>query len=176
MEAFMSFMDLVKNRYSCRKFSDKAVEEEKLAHILEAGRIAPTATNAQPVHVIALKSAESIAKIRSLTRMAYDAPVVLMVCYDSRESYKAVKHDGYECGDMDASIATTTMMMEATDLGLATLWARGFSASGIEKAFGLPENMKLVCLLDVGYTDGKLGGPSPRHFVRKPMDEFAKEA
>lgn len=172
----MSFMDLAKSRYSCRKFSDKAVESDKLALVLEAGRIAPTATNAQPVHVIALKSAESIAKIRSLTRMAYDAPVVLMICYDNRESYKAVKHDGYECGDMDASIVTTTMMMEATDLGLATLWARGFSAADLEKAFGLPENMKLVCLLDVGYADGKLGGPSPRHFVRKPMDAFAKEA
>lgn len=127
----MSFMDLAKSRYSCRKFSDKAVESDKLALVLEAGRIAPTATNAQPVHVIALKSAESIAKIRSLTRMAYDAPVVLMICYDSRESYKAVKHDGYECGDMDASIVTTTMMMEATDLGLATLWARGFSAADL---------------------------------------------
>ncbi|MCK9183352.1 MAG: nitroreductase family protein [Fibrobacteraceae bacterium] len=172
----MSFMDLVKTRYSCRKFSAKAVEEEKLSLVLEAGRLAPTATNAQPVHVFALKSEDSIAKVRSLTRMAYDAPIVLMVCYDKSESYKAVKHDGYECGDMDASIVTTTMMMEATELGLATLWARGFLASEIEKAFGLPENMKLVCLLDVGYADEKLGGPSPRHFVRKPMNEFVKEA
>lgn len=95
-------------------------------------------------------------KSGSLTRMAFARPVVLMICYDSRESYKAVKHDGYECGDMDASIVTTTMMMEATDLGPRRSGRAGFSAADLEKAFGLPENMKLVCSLDVGYADGKL--------------------
>lgn len=44
----MTFMDLCKNRYSTRKFSDKPVEQEKLDYILEAGRIAPTGRNYQP--------------------------------------------------------------------------------------------------------------------------------
>ena len=172
----MSFLTLAKNRYSCRSFSEKAVEREKLEAVLEAGRIAPTATNSQPVRVRVLKSAESIEKIRGLTHMAYNAPVVLMVSYDGAKSYRASKYgDSHNCGAEDASIVATHMMLEAADLGLNTLWARGFNAEPIERAFGFSEDETLVCLLDLGYADPVHGGPSPRHSVRKPMAEFASE-
>lgn len=172
----MQFEELAKNRYSCRKFSGRAVENEKLNLVLDAGRIAPTAVNAQPVQVKVLKSDDAIARIRSITRMAYNAPVVLMVCYDEPGCYTAEKYgDSFNSGVMDASIVTTSMMMQATDLGLATLWARGFNAAEIEKAFNFPANLKLACLLDVGYADPEEGGPSPRHPVRKSMAEFAQE-
>ena len=172
----MEFIKLAQNRYSCRKFSDKAVEPEKLSLVLEAGRLSPTAVNGQPVTVKVLKSEAALAKLRCITRMAYNAPVVLMVCYDKDKCYSPVTyHDDFVSGDMDSSIVTTSMMMQATDLGLATLWARGFNASEIEKAFDFPANLKLACFLDVGYADPAEGGPSPRHPVRKPMSEFAEE-
>ena len=47
----MSFLDLAKKRYSCRKLSAQPVEEEKLQKILEAGNLAPTAHNNQPLHI-----------------------------------------------------------------------------------------------------------------------------
>lgn len=172
----MEFLKLAQNRYSCRKFSDKAVESEKLSTVLEAGRIAPTAINAQPIVVKVIKSVEALEKIRGITRMAYNAPVVLMVCYDEPKCYTAEKYgDSFNSGIMDASIVTTSMMMQATDLGLSTLYARGFNASEIERAFDFPANLKLACMLDVGYADPEEGGPSPRHPVRKPMSEFAEE-
>ena len=46
----MEFSEVIKNRYSCKKFSDKEVEKEKLDQILEAGRLAPTAKNLQDVY------------------------------------------------------------------------------------------------------------------------------
>ena len=172
----MSFIDLARNRFSCRAFSEQEVEPEKLMQVLEAGRIAPTAVNGQPVFIKVLQSPEALKKIRGLTRMAYNAPVVLMVCYDEPKCYTAEKYnDTFNSGIMDASIVTTSMMMQATDLGLATLWARGFNATEIEKAFAFPDNLKLACLLDIGYADPENGGPSPRHPVRKSMEEFASE-
>ena len=39
----MEFKEVIRNRYSCKKYSEKKVEKEKLAAILEAGRLAPTA-------------------------------------------------------------------------------------------------------------------------------------
>ena len=172
----MDFNALVKARYSCRKFLEKTVEEEKLQQVLEAGRLAPTAMNHQPLKIFVLKSAEALAKIRGITRMAYNAPVVLMVCYDKDLCYRALNYnDEHECGDMDASIVATTMMMQATELGLNTLWARGFNAVEIARGFELPANLKVSCLLDVGYADPVQGGPSPRHEVRKPMADFAQE-
>ena len=171
-----TFLELAQNRYSCRVFSEKAVEPEKLQQVLEAGRIAPTATNAQPVRVLVLKSEAALAKIREATRMAYNAPVVLMVCYDSSISYRASKYnDPHDSGYEDGSIVTTHMMLAAKDLGLDTLWARGFNAQDIEKAFDLPPQMKLVCLLDVGYADPQHGQPGPRHSQRIPMEQFSQE-
>ena len=172
----MEFIELAKNRYSCRAFADRAVEPEKLMMVLEAGRLSPTAVNGQPVIVKVLESPDSLKKIRGLTRMAYNAPVVIMVCYDDTKVYSPTTYmDDFKSGIMDSSIVATSMMMQATDLGLATLWARGFNASEIEKAFDFPANLKLACFLDVGYADPENGGPSPRHPVRKPMEEFASE-
>ena len=56
----MSFLDLAKKRYSCRKLSAQPVEEEKLQKILEAGNLAPTAVNKQPFHIWVLKSEEAM--------------------------------------------------------------------------------------------------------------------
>lgn len=172
----MDFNALVKARYSCRKFLEKPVEEEKLLQVLEAGRLAPTATNAQPVTVLVLKSEESLNKLRGLTRMTYNANLVLVVCYDTNVSWKAKNYnDDFDAGDMDASIVTTHMALAAKDVGLDTLWARAFNAEEVARAFDLPESVKVACILDVGYADPEQGGPSPRHDARKPMADFARE-
>ena len=170
-----------KERYSVRKFSDKKVEDEKLQKILEAGRLAPTAKNSQSQRIFVLKSPDALAKIRAATQMAFDAPVVLMVCYDADLSYKNTADTAYtyfpgghyDGGEVDASIVTSAMMFQATELGLGTLWARGFDAQKIIDAFELSANLHLVCLLDVGYPAAD-AEPSPRHSDRKPLDETVK--
>ena len=43
----MEFKEVVRNRYSCKKFSDRQVSMDQLNAILEAGRLAPTAKNLQ---------------------------------------------------------------------------------------------------------------------------------
>lgn len=169
----MDFIELSKARYSVRSFSEKKVEEEKLMKILEAGRLAPTAKNSQSHKIFILQSNESINRIRSVTKMAYDAPLVLMVCYDKSISYKNTADTravGYDGGELDAAIVTTAMMMEATELGLGTLWARGFNSQDIYDAFPEIKDYELVCLLDVGYPS-ETSEPSPRHTDRKSLDD-----
>ena len=77
------FMDLARRRYAVREYAQTPVEQAKLDSILEAGRLAPTAKNVQPQHIYVLQSPEAIAKINELTRCAYGAPVVFLVCYDT---------------------------------------------------------------------------------------------
>mgnify|MGYP000956572518 CR=1 FL=1 len=55
----MNFLELAKERYSCRQLSDKKVEKEKLDKIIEAGILAPTATNAQPYKIWLIESDEA---------------------------------------------------------------------------------------------------------------------
>ena len=53
----MEFNDVIRNRYSCKKYSDRAVSDEQLEAILAAGRVAPTAKNLQEQHIYVLRSA-----------------------------------------------------------------------------------------------------------------------
>ena len=83
----MEFKEVVKNRFSCKKYSSRRVEPEKLAAILEAGRLAPTAKNLQEQHVYVVQSEEMLAKIDSATPCRYGAPTVLAVAYDKNNVF-----------------------------------------------------------------------------------------
>lgn len=168
----MDYMTLSQQRYSVRKYQDRPVEDEKLAKVLEAGRIAPTAANKQPQKIYVLKSPEAMEKARSFTRMMYNAPLALLVCYDDTLSWKADRfgEPGYDGGEVYAAIVTSAMMMEATELGLGTLWVRGFSAPEAAKAFELPENIHPICFLLLGYA-----ADSNTHISRKLLEETVVE-
>ena len=77
----MGFMELAQKRFSSREYTDRPVEREKVESILEAGRISPTAVNAQPVRVIAVSSPESLGRISEGARI-YGAPLAFIVCVD----------------------------------------------------------------------------------------------
>ena len=73
----MSFADLTLERYSCRKYEQRAVEPEKLDAILEAGRLAPTACNNHPVRVLPCTTPELLEKAAACQpRFASDGSTV----------------------------------------------------------------------------------------------------
>lgn len=171
----MEFLDLCRDRYSVRKFAPTPVEDEKIAKILEAGRLAPTARNLQSHRIFVLKSADAIATARAATPMAFDAPLILLVTYDKTKSFKGEKYGevNFEGGEADAAIVTTMMMMEAQSLGVGSLWTRGWSRDHIREAFGLPEELVPMCMLDLGYPAPDCE-PAPRHTQRLPLSETVK--
>ena len=79
----MEFKEVVKNRFSCKKYSSRKLEPSKLEAILEAGRLAPTAKNLQEQHVYVVQSEEILTKIDGVTPCRYGAPVVLVVAFDT---------------------------------------------------------------------------------------------
>ncbi len=113
----MDFFELAQNRYSERFFDPRPVEQEKLDKILEAGRFVPTACNYQPQRFYVLRSPEALAKAKAVTPFHYNAPLMLLVCYDLNTVWKA-PHDhmfrNYNSGEQDASIAATTMIAALT--------------------------------------------------------------
>jgi len=72
----MNFLQLVKERYAVRKFSDKKVEREKLDLILEAGRVAPTADNYQPQRILVIDNEDSLTKLKSCTPYHFNADII----------------------------------------------------------------------------------------------------
>jgi nitroreductase len=168
----MSFIELAKRRYSERYFADTPLEEEKLYQILEAGRIAPTACNNQPQRFYVLKSSVALAKAAQLTH-TYNAPVVVLVCYIHADAWHNPR-DGFCSGDMDASIAASSMMFEAEDLGVHSIWLRGFDAGKVQEAFDLPDGTVPSLMLALGYPSEK-SKPAPLHEQREPIEEFVIE-
>ena len=83
----MEFKEVVKNRFSCKKYSSRKLEPSKLEAILEAGRLAPTAKNLQEQHVYVVQSEEILTKIDGVTPCRYGAPVVLVVAFDKNNVF-----------------------------------------------------------------------------------------
>ena len=134
----MDFINIAKSRSSVRDYNNKKVEPEKLEKILEAAHVAPTAANLQPVHLIVVQSEEGLAKIGKAANI-YGAWVR--------------PFDGKQTGDIDASILTDHMMLQATELGLGTVWVCYFKPDVLRKEFTLPDNLEPINILVIGYSD-----------------------
>ena len=170
----MNFLELAKNRYSVRNFQHTPIEEEKLNLILEAGRIAPTACNNQPQKIYVAKSKESRDKLASVCPCTFDAPVILVVCYDHNRNWKSKLTPGYESGETDAAIVCTHMMLQAADLGIGSCWVRYFHAPAVSEILELPENLTVSALLPLGYAaeDAK---PAPLHTQYRSFEDTISE-
>lgn len=161
-------LELMKGRYSVRKFKSDPIEEEKLMKILEAGRIAPTAKNSQPQRVYVVRDGELMKRLGDASPCLYGAPVVLVIAYEDTLVFHRADDYSRNSGDQDASIVGTHMMLEASDLGIGSCWVNMFDEAAVRKALNLPESEHVVFLLPVGYPDM---GPSARHEDRKPLGE-----
>ena len=168
----MEFIELARKRYSERSFSSAPLEEDKLYQILEAGRIAPTACNNQPQRFYVLRSEEALRKAAELTWI-YNAPVVVLVCDVNSEAWHNPR-DGFCSGDMDASIAASSMMFAAEDLGVHSIWLRGFDADRVQEAYSLPDGTVPSLMLALGYPAAN-SAPHKLHSQREPMEEFVVE-
>ena len=165
----MELKEVVKNRYSCKKFADKQVEAEKLTAILEAGRLAPTAKNLQEQHIYVLQSEDALTRLDGLTPCRYGAPTALIVAFDSENvfTYPGGKRDS---GVEDATIVATHMILAAADEGVDSCWVNFLDPEKVAEAFGLPQNEEVLMVLDLGYA-AEGADPLPNHFSRKPLKE-----
>ncbi len=166
-----TFLQLAKNRFSVRYYANTPVEQEKIDAILEAARVAPTAKNLQPFHIYVLKSQEALAKINKLSRCAYGAPVVFVVCYDRSKAWTSPFDGNDNSGVMDSSIVGTHMMLEAFEQGLGSCWVKFFNPKEVAAAFDIPGNLTPSFLLDVGYPQ-KGVAPSKMHSDKRDIKDF----
>lgn len=166
----MDFMELAKRRCSVRAYEDRKVEPEKLEQILEAARIAPTAKNLQPVKLLAVQSGEGLEKVGKAANI-YGAPLAIIVCADHQRAWTR-PFDGKRSTDIDASILTDHMMLEATELGLGSVWICFFKPDVLREEFSLPEHLEPVNILAVGYASGAPASPDRHDKARVPMDEL----
>ena len=163
----MEFSELITHRHSVRKYLSDKVEPEKRNAILEAGRIAPTAANLQPVKVLVVEEETNLAKL-SRSANIYGAPLAFIVCADHNAVWTR-PFDNKKTTDIDASIVTDHMMLQAEELGLGSVWICYFKPDILKKDFSIPDNLEVINILAVGYS-GETKFPDK---IRKDIEQFA---
>ncbi len=166
----MEFLELAKKRCSTRKYTSQKVEQEKLEKILEAARIAPTGKNSQAFKLLVLQSDESLTKLKDAANF-YDAPLAILICADIENTWHR-SFDGKIISDIDASIVSTHMVLEATELGLASLWICRFKPDVVKDAFKIPEGFEPVNLTVFGYADEPLKSSERHNIDRKSISDL----
>lgn len=147
----MEFLALGKKRYTVRSYTKRKVEEEKIEAILEAAHVAPTGGNCQPQRLIIVRTEEGLSKISKAANI-YGAPLAIIVCSDTNAVWTR-PFDGKKLTDIDAAIVTDHMMMEATDLGLGSVWICYFKPDILRAEFGLPPELEPINILAAGYAN-----------------------
>lgn len=165
----MEFSDVIKKRFSCRKYKNIPVLKEDMDIILEAGRIAPTAKNLQEQRIYVVQSEEGLAKIDKITKCRFGAPAVLVVAFDRNNVfvYPGKKHSS---GAEDASIVASHMMLAAENIGVGSCWVNYFDPEFAASELNLPENEEVLMMLTLGYP-AEDAAPLPMHSDRKPLCE-----
>lgn len=166
----MNFLELVKKRYSVRSYTSQKVETEKLDKILQAAHVAPTAANLQPIHLIVVQGKDGLEKIGKAANI-YGAPLAIIVCADHSKAWVR-PFDRKQTTDIDASILTDHMMIEATELGLGSVWVCYFKPDIIRKEFNLPDNLEPVNILAIGYSSEEAADPERHSQTRIPVKEL----
>jgi len=169
-------LDLIINRQSDRKYSERPVEQEKLDRIIEAGRMAPSACNAQPWKFIIVTEPGLVAGVAEaasapllgMNTFVAQAPVMIVIV---REKPNLTSKIGASIKDKDYSlidigIASENICLQAEAEGLGSCMLGWFDESRVKKLLGVPKNKRVELIITLGYSLS-----TKREKRRKPADE-----
>ena len=146
----MDVAQAIRNRYSCRNYQDKPLEQEKLRTILEAARQAPSAKNLQDWRFVVVTdplTKKKLAAAANSQTFLENASVIVVACTVSDH----VMRCGQAIGPIDVAIALEHMCLQATELGLATCWIGSFYPDKVKPIVGIPADVTIIELLAIGY-------------------------
>ena len=164
----MQFLDLVKQRYSCRSYQAKGVEQEKLDYVMECVRFAPSAVNKQPWRFHLVKGEADKVKLQECYNREWFQTAPMYIICSILHDEEWVRADGKHHGDIDIAIAVEHLCLAATEQGLGTCWVCNFDAEKCSQLFALPANEEPAVLIPIGYA-----ADEPKEKKRKSMDEIA---
>ena len=165
-------IDIIKNRVSCRSYSDKKVSLKKVLEIAEAGKFAPSAMNRQIANIYVVNSKRYVEKLRALSLKIrgkdcmYGAKTIILVAgpRDDRFTFQ------------DCSCVLENMFVAANALKIASCWINQFDefletkdGLKVKKSLGIPEDFRIVGSCILGYPSD---GVFPAAKARK--DDFIK--
>ncbi|MCX7047374.1 MAG: nitroreductase family protein [Candidatus Sumerlaeota bacterium] len=147
----MELLKAIQDRHSVRKFKNQPVAREILQRVLEAARLAPSASNRQEWRFVVVEDASrraALSMAANQQRFVGEAAVVIAACAETDEH---VMSCGEKCYPIDVAIALEHIALQATDEGLGTCWVGAFNAAKVKEILGIPAHVKVVQLMALGY-------------------------
>jgi len=160
MEAYQCIV----SKRDTRAYLDKPIEDEKLRKVLQAGRMAGSSKNTQPVRLVVLRERQRREEVAACAQFAQHLPFAaagIAICAPSTGS------------DFDAGRAAQNMMVAAWSMGIASCPCSMHDQACVKGALGLPEDYRVVVVLALGYPDPKV--PMGMGRKRLDLDEFVHE-
>jgi nitroreductase len=165
----MEFSELIRKRYSVRAYKPDPVEEEKLEKVLEAMRLAPTATNNQAFQFLVIHTEGREKELRRIYKRQFFTDAPLVICAAGIPAENWVRKDGKNYNDVDVAIAMDHLILAATNEGLGTCWIGAFDAQAAKEVLGLPEGVEPIVFTPLGYPAGE-----PKAKKRKDLSELVR--
>lgn len=145
-----------------RSYKNEEVSEETLQKVLNAARMAPSASNRQEWKFVVVRDKEVREEICEATRgqdQVKEAPVVV-AGVNTDPGYEMTC--GISGGKVDLAIALDHLSLKATEEGLGTCWIGAFYRDEVRRVLGIPEEYEVVSMMTLGH---------PKYSLRKESKE-----
>lgn len=151
-------IERILTRRSIRKFKDEPISDKVRQYILEAGRLAPTATNNQPWHFVLARqgAAKGAFSFGGFNTFVKDADFIVLGFYMSSEVIIE------KLSLMDVTIALQNMVIAAWVQGVGSCWMGAFDEPRLRETLNLPADSRLVGAIAFGIPDEKPLQPQKR--------------
>lgn len=165
----MTVLDVIRERGSVRKYEDRPIPENVMKEVFEAARLAQSAANRQPWEFVVVQAKEIKKKLASASESFVAEATAAIVCVAHPENCGHVGPlDSYL---VDVAIAVENMALVSWELGLGSCWIGSYDEDKIKVLLGIPENLRIVSLLTMGYPAEKPANQIVRQ-RRKPLTQM----
>ena len=172
----MDIYDLIEKRQSDRAYdSSRTVEPEKIERIVSAVRLAPSACNSQPWHLIVVDDPEKVKVVAEamnsmgLNKFATEAPCHILIVQESPNFtatigrwIKTKHYPLIACG-----IAASYLTLAATQEGLGSCIMGWFDEKKLQKLLGIPSSKRILLDVAIGYSTQQ-----HREKIRKDLNDI----
>jgi len=168
----MSILNTIKERRSIRKFQKKEIPKEIINELIESLIWAPSAGNLQSrkfYFIFNHEIKEKIAEAALSQSFIAQAPLVIVGCADNKISWRYGERGKKLYSICDVSTSIQNMMLLAHSRKLGTCWVGAFDEEKVAKILNLPENLKPIIIVPVGFPD-ETPSPPPRVSKEKAIE------
>jgi nitroreductase len=166
----MDVLEAIKGRRSIRAFKSQDVLDETVKKLIEAACWAPSAGNIQPWEFIIVRNSQIKQKLVDAAlgqEFIAEAPVVIVICANEERSARGYGLRGKTLYCIqDTAAAIQNIHLAAYALGLGTCWVGAFKEEEAREALKIPQGIRPVAIIPVGYPD-----EAPKPPRRRPMQQ-----